>query len=187
MIRLSSSRPAAEDSAVRRGSGLGAAAEPAADRSDLISPDPLDIAVLLKDAHHPGAGAVVLFSGEVRDNNRGRAVAYLEYESYRPLAAKMIGEILREARDKWALHIAIARHRTGIVAIGETAVVVITASAHRSEAYAANRYIIDRIKHEVPIWKCEYFADGSHAWGNNCHCAEVTGDPAKHIYKDTHE
>ena len=68
------------------------------------------------------------------------------------------------------LHIAVAQHRTGKVVAGDTAVVVITASAHRSEAYTANRYIIDRIKHEAPIWKCEYFTDGTHQWGSNCNC-----------------
>jgi len=61
-------------------------------------------------------------------------------------------------------------------------VVVITASAHRQEAYAANRYIIDRIKHEVPIWKCEYFDDGSKEWGGNCNCHKVTGEVGKHVY-----
>src|SRR6266567_3356756 len=127
-----------------------------------ISAEPLDIVELLKNGHHPGAGAVVLFSGEVRDNNRGRDVAYLEYESAVPLASRMIEDILQEAREKWQLAIAIAQHRVGKVAIGETAVVVITAAAHRSEAYTANRYIIDRIKHEAPIWKCEYYTDGTH-------------------------
>lgn len=193
MIRSLSSRPAAGDKVADQGAIPGGAfargnvaGSSEADPGDFISSHPIDVADLLKAAHHPGAGAVVLFSGEVRDNNRGRAVAYLEYESHAPLAAKMILEILQAAREKWALQIAIARHRTGKVAIGETAVVVITASAHRSEAYAANRYIIDRIKHEAPIWKCEYFADGSHEWGNNCNCAGTTGDPAKHIY-EAHE
>jgi len=165
MIRSSSYRPAAEDN------------------FPSVSAAALDIADLLKEAHHPGAGAVVLFSGEVRDNNRGREVAWLEYEAHAPLASKTIAAILKAATEKWQLKIAIARHRTGKVAVGETAVVVITASAHRSEAYAANRYIIDRIKHEAPIWKCEYFTDGAHEWGNNCHCQTVTGDPAKHIYE----
>ena len=182
MIRSSSSRPAAEDSAVDPGlPGIVAGS------SEFLSAEPLDMVALLKDAHHPGAGAVVLFSGEVRESNQGKAVAYLEYEAYGPLASKMMREIVKEARDKWALYIAIAQHRTGKVAIGEPAVVVITASAHRSEAYAANRYIIDRIKHEAPIWKCEYYADGSHEWGNNCNCAKITGDPAKHVYETGHE
>jgi molybdopterin synthase catalytic subunit len=154
MIRSSSSRPAVEDK--------GAVSH--------ISTAPLDLIAMLANAHHPGAGAVVLFSGEVRDNNRGRRVAYLEYEAYAPLASKMVKEILEEAERKWELQIAVASHRTGRVNIGETAVVVITASPHRDEAYAANRYIIDRIKQEAPIWKCEYFADGAREWGNNCHC-----------------
>jgi molybdopterin synthase catalytic subunit len=141
---------------------------------------------LLSRAHHPGAGAVVLFSGEVRNSNKGQTVDFLEYEAYAPLAAKLIEEILAEAREKWQLLIAVAQHRTGKVAVGDTAVVVITACAHRSEAYAANRYIIDRIKHEAPIWKCEHYADGSKEWGNNCNCHTVTGDANKHIY-ETHD
>jgi molybdopterin synthase catalytic subunit len=126
------------------------------------------MAGMLARAHHPGAGAVVLFSGEVRDSNLGRTVAFLEYEAYAPLADRLIAEILTMAKEKWGLHIAFAQHRTGRVAVGDTAVVVITASAHRSEAYAANRYIIDRIKHEAPIWKCEHYADGGSEWGNKC-------------------
>ena len=153
-------------------------AEPSA-----LSAEPLDMVGLLAGAHHPGAGAVVLFSGEVRNSNKGLAVNFLEYEAYIPLATKLIAEIVAEAREKWLLHISIAQHRVGKVAVGDTAVVVITASAHRSEAYAANRYIIDRIKHEAPIWKCEHYADGSLEWGNNCNCHSVTGDVNKHIYE----
>ena len=148
-----------------------------------VEDKPLDIVGLLSRAHHPGAGAVVLFSGEVRDSNRGKGVAFLEYEAHIPLASSMIAEILATARQRWSLHLAIAQHRVGKVATGDTAVVVITASAHRSEAYAANRYIIDRIKHEAPIWKCEHYADGTKEWGNNCNCHAVTGDVSKHIYE----
>jgi molybdopterin synthase catalytic subunit len=137
----------------------------------------------LKDAHHPAAGAVVLFSGEVRDNNSGKKVEYLEYEAQIPMASTMISRILAEAKEKWNLNIALAQHRIGKVLLCESAVVVITASAHRSEAYAANRHIIDRIKHEVPIWKCEYFADGTKEWGGNCNCHEITGDVNEHIYE----
>jgi molybdopterin synthase catalytic subunit len=141
------------------------------------------MAGLLSLAHHPGAGAVVLFSGEVRDSNQGKAVSLLEYEAHVPLATTLIAEILAMAKQRWSLHAAIAQHRIGKVGIGDTAVVVITASAHRSEAYAANKYIIDRIKHEAPIWKCEHYADGTKEWGNNCNCHAVTGDIHKHIYE----
>jgi len=174
MTQSSSYRPAAEVS-----SAPPAPATPPV----AISAEPLDIVGLLAGAHHPGAGAVVLFSGEVRNSNKGLAVNFLEYEAYIPLATKLIDEIVEEAHAKWQLHIAIAQHRIGKVAVGDTAVVVITASAHRSEAYAANRYIIDRIKHEAPIWKCEHYADGSQEWGNNCNCHTVTGDISKHIYE----
>jgi len=135
-----------------------------------ISAQPLDVVGLLAGAHHPRAGAVVLFSGEVRNHNDGMAVDYLEYEAHEAMAAKMIKTILEDANKKWPLNIAVAQHRTGKVAVGETAVVVITASAHRSEAYQANEYIIHRIKHEAPIWKCEYFSDGTKKWGGNCNC-----------------
>jgi molybdopterin synthase catalytic subunit len=138
---------------------------------------------LLRISRHPGAGAVVLFSGEVRDSNLGRPVAFLEYEAHIQLATAMIKEILATAKQRWSLHTAIAQHRIGRVGTGDTAVVVITASAHRGEAYTANKYIIDRIKHEAPIWKCEHYADGTKEWGNNCNCQAVTGDVHKHIYE----
>jgi len=157
--------------------------EPSLEVSEVISAAPLDIVGLLSGAHHPSAGAIVLFSGEVREHNKGREVAYLEYEAYPPMAIRMIHEILAETKEKWGLQHAIAQHRIGRLAIGESAVVVITASSHRREAYEANRHIIDRIKHEVPIWKCEYYTDGSHQWGNNCNCHATTGDAAKHIYE----
>lgn len=139
-----------------------------------LSATPLDVVGLLAKAHHPAAGAVVLFSGEVRNHNQGQDVAYLEYEAHEAMAAKMIKTILADACAKWPLKIAVAQHRTGKVDIGETAVIVITSSAHRGEAYEANQYIIHRIKHEAPIWKCEYFSDGTKKWGGNCSCCPPT-------------
>jgi molybdopterin synthase catalytic subunit len=154
-----------------------------ADSLKHLSADLIDTVALLAASHHPKAGAVVLFSGETRDSSNDKEVLYLDYEAQDSMANNMIAAILAEATKKWKLNIAIAQHRIGKVAVGETAVVVITASAHRSEAYAANRYIIDKIKHEVPIWKCEYFADGTKEWGGNCSCQKITGDPNKHIYE----
>lgn len=145
--------------------------------------EPIDVVGLLAGAQDPGAGAIVLFSGEVRDNNRGREVVCLEYEAHVALAEKMMMDIVAAAKERWKLTAAVAQHRIGRVEVGESAVVVITASVHRGEAYAANRHIIDRIKHEAPIWKCEHYADGTKEWGNNCNCREVTGDVMKHIYE----
>jgi molybdopterin synthase catalytic subunit len=156
---------------------------PAEDNFQYLSHKTLNIAGLLSQSHDPKAGALVLFSGDVRDNNIGKEVAYLEYEAHTSLASKMIKEILEEAIAKWDLNLAIAQHRIGKVDVGESAVIVITASPHRKEAYQANRHIIDRIKHEAPIWKCEVFKDGARQWGNNCNCSIVTGQPDKHIYE----
>lgn len=152
MIQLASSHPAAVDS------------------SEYLSSAPLDICQLLSLAHDPKAGAVVLFSGEVRETNLGKEVDHLEYEAQLSMASKMMRTILDEAIARWSLQFAIARHRVGKVQIGESAVVVITSSRHRKEAYEANQFIISKIKHEVPIWKCEYFADGSREWVGECAC-----------------
>ena len=131
---------------------------------DRITEKPLDINKYLAQAHHEKAGAVVLFSGEVRNHSKGKEVLYLEYECHKEIAEKLINEILDDAINKWSLHFALCVHRVGKIDITESAVVVITASSHREEAYTANRYIIDRVKKEAPIWKKEFFADGSKTW-----------------------
>jgi molybdopterin synthase catalytic subunit len=125
---------------------------------------------LLTDYHHPEAGAVVLFSGEVRTDTN-KEVVYLDYEVHTSLAEKMIHDILLEAVTKWNLKMALCVHRSGRVDVSGAAVIVITASRHRKEAYEANQYIINRVKHEAPIWKREYFADGTNEWGHNCSCS----------------
>ncbi len=135
-----------------------------------ISAEAIDLVDIISKAHHPKAGAVVLFSGEVRNHSAGREVSFLDYEAYEAMADKMIDEIVELAKTKFDLHHAVCVHRTGRVAVCETAIVVVTCSSHRSEAYAANRYIIDRVKHEAPIWKREYFTDGSVEWAHNCSC-----------------
>lgn len=122
----------------------------------------------------------MLFSGEVRNNNKGRKVTHLEYEAYEPMANKMIGEILEEAKSKFRLNQAVCVHRLGKVEISGCAVVVITGAGHRKEAYDANRYIIDKVKNEVPIWKHEFFADGTSEWGQNCDCVTIEHEHDHH-------
>lgn len=140
----------------------------------MIVTGPIDIAALLREAHCPEAGGIVLFSGEVRNNHKGKTVMYLEYEAYASLAADVIAAIVEEARRLWGLLYAGAVHRVGRVEISESAIVVITSHSHRKEAYEANQFIVDAIKRDVPIWKCEHFADGSHEWGTNIESMHTT-------------
>jgi len=136
----------------------------------LITKDSIDICSIIKKAHHPKAGGIVLFSGEVRNHHLDKPVKYLEYEAYVPMAEKMIDEIVNSAKEKWGLHFAFCVHRIGKLDVCESAVVVVTSHSHRKESYEANKYIIDRVKHEAPIWKNEFYEDGTSFWGGNCHC-----------------
>jgi len=126
-----------------------------------ITRDPIateDLARQLKGAQD---GAVVIFEGVVRNHSHGRKTLYLEYEAYEPMAVRKMVEIGREAKVKFSIdHIGII-HRVGRLEIGETSVAIIVTSAHRGAAFEACRYAIDRLKQVVPIWKKEYFEDGS--------------------------
>ena len=111
----------------------------------------------------PGVGAVATFAGLVRDQNAGRRVTRLEYEAYEPLALKAFAQIGEEAAVLWPATVLGIHHRTGPVAIGEASIVIVAASAHRAEAFAASRYAIERVKQIAPIWKHEYF-EGGDVW-----------------------
>jgi len=143
----------------------------------------INYSVLFDGFRNSKSGAVVLFSGEVRNNNNGREVTHLEYEAYEPMADKMIAQILDEAKIRFDLNQAVCFHRLGKVEISGCAVVVITSSGHRKEAYDANLYIIDRVKNEVPIWKHEFFTDGSSEWGQNCDCVTNVHE---HVHDQNH-
>ena len=113
------------------------------------------------DAAQPGA--VVTFLGLVRNHNLGRRVRYLEYEAYAPLAVKAFERIAEEVGGRWPAVRMALHHRVGRLEIGEASVAIATSSAHRSEAFAACRYAIERVKQIAPIWKREYF-DGGDMW-----------------------
>lgn len=116
----------------------------------------------------PSMGGFVLFAGIVRDINEGKKVTHLEYEAYHEMANQMIETIIQDAFKTWDLEYAECIHRLGKLGLGDVAVLVNTGAVHRDEAYKANRYIIDRVKHEVPIWKKEYYVDGSSEWSKGC-------------------
>ncbi len=111
----------------------------------------------------PDCGAVVTFTGTVRDHHQGRRVTGLTYDAYEAMALPLLQEIAAAARDRHALSRVVVVHRLGDMAIGEASVFIGAASPHREEAFAACRYLIDTIKAQVPIWKKEYYDDGS-AW-----------------------
>lgn len=105
-------------------------------------------------------GAVVSFLGLVRNHNIGRDVLFLDYEAYDALAVKSFERIEAEIATRWPSVRLGLHHRKGRLDIGEASVLIVTASKHRGDAYAANRYTIERIKQIAPIWKHEHFVGG---------------------------
>ena len=128
-----------------------------------ITTAPLDQQAIVSALDTTGVGAVAVFLGLVRDHNKGRKVLHLEYEAYETLALRGLDLIVDEAREKWPEVRLAIHHRIGRMEIGEASVVIAAASPHRADAYAANRYAIERIKQIVPIWKHEYF-EGGDVW-----------------------
>src|SRR5258706_9689956 len=108
-------------------------------------------------------GAIASFVGVVRNHNQNRAVTHLEYEAYEPLAIKALEQIRREAAEQWPGAQLAVHHRIGRLEIGEASIVIAAGSAHRADAFAACRYVIERVKQIVPIWKHEFF-EGGEVW-----------------------
>ena len=132
---------------------------------------PIDTEAVRKQVLDPAGGAYCSFEGWVRDHHEGRPVLGLEYEAYAALAEKEGKRILAEAIGKFGILHAACVHRTGRLEIGELAVFVCVSSAHRDAAFEACRYVIDEVKSRVPVWKKEFFADGSAGWVRCDHCA----------------
>ena len=120
----------------------------------------------------PGAGAVVTFSGTVRDHGRGQRVSLLEYEAYAPAAERMMAQVGDEIAARWPVIKIAMVHRTGALPVGEVSVVIAISSAHRDAAFEASRYAIERLKEIVPIWKKEHYDDGA-AWLGSEHDYQV--------------
>lgn len=122
---------------------------------------PIDVRGLVSRLLRHRDGAVVLFEGVVRDHSLGKAVLYLEYEAYEPMALRMMQRIGHEVHEKWPIDRLGIVHRLGRVEIGQTSVAIAVTSVHRRVAFEACQYAIDRLKKIVPIWKREFFEDGS--------------------------
>ena len=115
---------------------------------------------------HPAAGALATFEGWVRNHADGRSVRLLEYQVYPELAQAEGARVVAEALAKFDIIAAHCTHRSGILHVGDIAVWVGVAAAHRGAAFDACRYIIDEIKRRLPIWKRETYAEGDSGWVN---------------------
>jgi len=129
-----------------------------------VGPEPIDVPRLYLQALTRKAGAVVQFTGTVRDHSGTARVLALEYEAYLEMADRTLREIIQEAHSRWRLAYAGVVHRTGALSLGDAAVCVTVAAAHREEAFEACRYVIDTLKARAPIWKRETLESGERRW-----------------------
>jgi molybdopterin synthase catalytic subunit len=134
---------------------------------------PIDTAAARAELLDAAAGGYVSFEGWVRNFNEGREVKRLEYEAFAELAVKEGTRILDEARSRFPIRRALCIHRVGSLDLADMAVWVGVCAVHRGEAFDACRYIIDEVKHRVPIWKKEHYLDGDSGWVNCEHCAKA--------------
>ena len=137
------------------------------------------MAEVLRSGHDPSCGAEVVFVGVVRDASCGKRVLSLDYEAYEDMAEAVIGRLVEEARQRWLARHVQVRHRLGKLHVSEIAVAIGVSCEHRAPAYEASRFLIEGIKHRVPIWKKEFFSDGTCLWGG-CHdLADVSTSSSK--------
>jgi molybdopterin synthase catalytic subunit len=146
-----------QSTSVTRPSAASAAGPPLVRHA--IDPQRLLSAVAAEDA-----GANVLFVGTTRGTTRGIATSRLEYEAHEPMAESRLAALRDEAVRRFGLKGCAVVHRLGVVAVGESSVAIATSGPHRREAFEAAQWLMDRIKQEVPIWKCEERPDGSREW-----------------------
>ncbi|MDQ2652543.1 MAG: molybdopterin converting factor subunit 1 [Chloroflexota bacterium] len=137
-----------------------------------VQEEPIDARQVEALVGDPGAGAVVTFSGTVRDHGRGQSVSLLEYEAYAPAAERMMAQVGEEIAGRWPVIKVAMVHRTGALPVGEVSVVIAISSAHRDAAFEASRYAIERLKEIVPIWKKEHYDDGA-SWLGSEHDYQV--------------
>jgi len=139
-----------------------------------VSDVAIDADLLSKELINSSAGTFVCFEGRVRDHNDGSEVVSLEYEVYEGLAVKEARRIIEEAKEKFDILDVVGAHRQGHLEIGDIAVWIGVIAAHRGPAFSACSYVIDEIKHRLPIWKKEHYKDKAPRWVS-CHEGESHG------------
>jgi molybdopterin synthase catalytic subunit len=143
----------------------------------MLTESVLDVGRAYDWAVRPNCGAVVLFSGTVRDHAEGRdGVQHLTYEAYEDQVLARFGEIAGEVRTRWPDTGRIVMwHRTGRLTVEESTVITVVSAPHRAGAFDAGRFTIDALKESAPIWKHEVWADGAD-WGLGAHDLESAGE-----------
>lgn len=137
---------------------------------------PLSLDALLGATESPECGALALFAGTVRNHHEGRAVTHLIYTAHAPLCEKLIAEIERETCERFGVTMCKVQHRIGELGVGEVAIYAVVRSPHRAEAFAALRHAVDATKHRAPIWKEEFYPDGTSAFVTGC-CIAPDAEP----------
>jgi molybdopterin synthase catalytic subunit len=138
----------------------------------------LEVERLRRALADPGCGGFACFEGWVRNHSEGAEVRHLEYEAFEALAVPEGERIIQEALERFGVTRAACEHRLGNLGVGEVAVWVGASAPHRHEAFLAARYIIDEVKHRLPIWKKEYYVNGDSGWVNCERCAQPATEVA---------
>lgn len=132
-----------------------------------LSDEPLDPARIAARVADSSAGAVVSFLGVVRDHDDARAVTHLEYHAH-PTASRALADVVDRVRRRHPAVVGLwAEHRVGPLAVGDLALVAAVSAPHRGEAFAAVEDLVETTKAEIPVWKHQFFADGSDEWVNS--------------------
>lgn len=150
-----------------------------------LTESPLELAPLLAEGRFPQCGGLAVFGGAVRNHHEGKAVVRLCYTAHAPLAERLMRKIEQQTREKFGAPHVRVQHRLGMLQVGDMAIYCVTRAPHRAEAFAACRWAVDEVKHKVPIWKEEFYADGSSAFVQGC-CIRDDLEPAQTAHTHRH-
>src|SRR5262249_11190445 len=130
-----------------------------------VSTEPLSAGEHLAAVERPDCGACVLFTSEVRAHDNGRPVVELEYVGH-PSAVEVLRQVAEEVAAGLPDGSVAVSHRVGLLKVGDVALVAAESAAHRAEAFDACRKLVEEVKHRLPVWKRQVFADGTEEWVN---------------------
>lgn len=128
-----------------------------------VTEEPLDVEAHAALVGSRAAGAVVTFSGVVRDHDHGAGVDRLVYVAH-PTAGRVLAEVVADVTARHPVDAVAVSHRTGPLAVGEVALAVAVSAAHRGEAFTAAAALVDEVKDRLPVWKHQFLADGTDEW-----------------------